>query len=104
MPEVQVEDIEGPVDKGFCVPSVKSVKQIMEQWENGGKRFRPLKNWNDFNPSTFRSFKDVFKRKKVIADRFSQLGSKTEFDRHYPDQKSMVKLAKLIKSELRLRD
>jgi hypothetical protein len=44
--EVQVEEMEGPVDKGFFVPSVKSVKQIMEQWENGGKRFRPLKNWN----------------------------------------------------------
>jgi hypothetical protein len=105
--EMEIEEIQpvwplpllrSPIEEGFAVPSANTVAKIMNQWENGGQHFQPLKYWCRYDVSTFRSVNDVYYRKKTIAERFLEFDSISSFNAAYPDQKSMVRLAAAIKA------
>jgi hypothetical protein len=67
--DLEPEVITGPLKLGFALPTAKSIADVMNQWNFGGLNFKPLKDWNSFKPETYRSVKDAYRTRKIIAER-----------------------------------
>jgi hypothetical protein len=74
------------INEGTGLPRITIAKfnLIMEQWNNGGPNFRPLKEWCQFNPNSYREFKDAYSMRKTIALRVLQFADISAFLRNYP--------------------
>jgi hypothetical protein len=75
-----------PITEGTGLPRItmSNFNSILDQWNNGGANFRPLKEWSKFNPNTYRNFKDAYSMRKIIAERVIQFDDIPSFRRRYP--------------------
>jgi hypothetical protein len=101
--DLEPEVITGPLKLGFALPTAKSIADVMNQWNFGGLNFKPLKDWNSFKPETYRSVKDAYRTRKIIAERVLLSENVESFKLQYPRWLGLRKLSEKITADGRQR-
>jgi hypothetical protein len=75
-------------------------KQVIIQWNDGGRGFRPLKEWKRPFPVALKSMKDTYRMRKNIATAAMQYDSVAEFlvDKGFRN-KSLTFMSKHLQQE-----